>query len=265
MNNKLLRQICGQPWGIADANELIASLLTKSEMLEDDEKECEEPKEPMLSVVGNVALVNISGTITNADIPNSVTTQEIKTALLEAVYNTTADTVVLLFDSNGGSISGIPELATFIGNLRTNSTKTFISYTDTAMCSGALWLGVQADGVYCSNTALVGSMGAISITFDFEDAYVKQGVKPHIFTTGDLKGAGGKVGGHNEKQVRSLQAQVERYGQIFADAVQKARNLSAEQIDALKDAHVSIGQDAVKDGLVDGVITFEQLLKAYLH
>jgi ClpP class serine protease len=267
MNNKLLRQITGQPWCISNTDELIANVLNKVAMpLDDDEDDDKEPKvkEPMLSQIGNVALINISGTITNADIDDAVSVRDIKNSLLEAIYNTTADTIIMLFDSGGGSIAGIPELADFIYNIRTLSGKTIIAYTDTVMGSGALWLGVQCDGVYCSNTALIGSMGVISITFDFEDAYLKQGVKPHVFSTGDCKGAGGKVGGHSEKQVRSLEAQVERYGQIFAGAVQKARALTNTQIDALKDAHTSIGTDAIKDGLVDDVVSFEQLLKAYL-
>lgn len=258
-DSQKLRYITGQPWVVADVNDLINVIMG------DDDNDKEREPVNLVSQVNNISIIQVSGIINDSGIEGTISTAEIRDAFDEALSNTTTDVVLFIWDSGGGSIKGIPSLADYINKAKQRSSKTILSYTDTIMASGALWLGVQADAVFASKYASVGSMGAVMVTMDTQKALENQGIVPHVFTTGELKNTGATVGGHSEAQVRSLQAQVVKFGELFADAVKTARNLSDSQIKALSDAHTSIGGDAVKDGLVDAIMSLENVVSMYSH
>lgn len=104
----------------------------------------------------------------------------------EAADNPKVQGLILRFDSPGGSVTGIPEFGSQVAAFP----KPVVAFTDTQMCSAAYWLGAQADAVVASPSAIVGSIGVISSFYDVSQMLAAVGVKPEVFTSGDLKAAG---------------------------------------------------------------------------
>lgn len=137
----------------------------------------------------------------------------------EAADNPKVQGLILRFDSPGGSVTGIPEFGSQVAAFP----KPVVAFTDTQMCSAAYWLGAQADAVVASPSAIVGSIGVISSFYDVSQMLAAVGVKPEVFTSGDLKAAGIGSIPLTEDQRADWQARVDATGAAFREAVVAAR------------------------------------------
>lgn len=84
----------------------------------------------------------------------------------KALADPTIKALVLDIDSPGGEINGCSELADMIYSLRGN--KPIIAYASGSCCSGAYWIASACDKILAADTAILGSIGAVSI-FETDD------------------------------------------------------------------------------------------------
>jgi signal peptide peptidase SppA len=114
--------------------------------------------------------------------------------------------ILLDFDSPGGTITGIPELASLIAQKPVPT----VAYTEDMMASAAYYLAAGASAIVASPSASVGSIGVYIPWMDTSARYEQAGMKPDpiVNTGGDLKamGFGGKL---TEAQRAHLQAEVD--------------------------------------------------------
>ena len=170
--------------------------------------------------------------------------------------------IMIQIDSPGGTVAGQHELSEQIAK----ATKPVHAYVDGSMHSAALWAGVQADRVTAGPMAEIGSIGVVAVVHDSSEMAAKEGIKVHVVSTGDHKGAFTPGAEVTDEQVAKLQERVDEINVFFLDAVKKGRGLSASAVSKLATGEDWLAAKAVEAGLIDAVGTEEQavaeLLKA---
>src|SRR5574344_913660 len=79
----------------------------------------------------------------------------------KALSNPNIKAIVFDIDSPGGEVNGCSELADMIYNAR--GQKPIIAYASGSCCSGAYWIASACERIEASDTAILGSIGVVSI------------------------------------------------------------------------------------------------------
>jgi signal peptide peptidase SppA len=159
----------------------------------------------------------------------------------------------ILFDvaSPGGTVVGTPELAELVR--QAGQVKHTVAFVDNLMASAAVYAGIQANEVYITPSARMGSIGTVMGVLDDSVRMKMQGLKLELFTAGTHKGLGASGRGLNDADRRYLQAQVDEANAGFVAAVKAARPGVAKEV--LTEAKVYNGKAAVALGLADGIVS----------
>jgi len=156
--------------------------------------------------------------------------------------------VLLDIHSPGGTVTGTPETADMIRELRTK--KPVWAFTDSDACSGALWLGSQADLFYASESAEVGSCGVRMVLLDITEQLKDEGVKVNAIYSGKYKMLGASFKPLSDDEREMLQAESDRIHAQFKAAVKTVRNVDDEHLQG----QIFRGEEASGIGMVDGVV-----------
>lgn len=249
-------KILSETWlATPDVMESITSLINarvSGEKLSIMDAEDDEPKSRMVEQVGSVAVINVSGIIGKRlsameTMCGGVDVDAVRTAFAAANTDSNVSAIVLHVDSPGGAVTGVPELASHISASKAKPT---VAYTDTLMASGGYWLASAADAIYSSESARVGSIGAIVQIVDESEALNRMGVKVHTFKSGAWKDLGNSTRAMTDEEKEYMQSRIDAIGGRFRDTVKASRPLVD---DSALDAKVYDGDEALKLRLVDGI------------
>lgn len=163
----------------------------------------------------------------------------------------------LLFDfrSPGGSVTGLPELGRKIAGVKGKETQGF---TDSECCSGALWLAMQCESFYCTQSSQVGSIGVWTAYIDLSKAMKKAGEKVQAISAGKYKLMGAYWKPLTDEELGLLQADVDKIYRQFCEAV----NLRREVKEEFMQGQIFDGEEAVEAGIADGLVEeMEELLE----
>jgi len=228
-----------------------ASLPDAPDIDPDDDDE-EEPLKPDWETFGADAIIPVHGVLVAhaRDIPMSscgcgldVVNAMIDIAMADAEVNK----LIFDFDTPGGGVTGIPELAAKIAGITSKAT---IGFTDSECCSGGMWLASACQYFYSTGSASVGSIGVWTAYTDISRYLANQGENVQAISAGKYKllGAYWKPLADDERQL--LQADVDKiYGQ-FKEAI----NLRRAVEDQWMQGQIYDGERAVELGLADGLV-----------
>ena len=215
--------------------------------------------------IDKTAVIPIRGVITKSRsifsfFFGSWTTDGIRNAIQAAMVNTAISNIVLLIDSPGGTITGIQELAQFIGEAKTQ--KSITSFADGTLASAAYWIASAADKVFISSeTNRVGSIGVITIHIDYSKQNERSGENITEIFAGKYKAAGSPNKPLSEPDQKYFQDQIDYLYSIFVNDVAKFRGSDPETVlKNMADGRIFIGAQAISAGLIDGITTFEDLI-----
>lgn len=171
----------------------------------------------------------------------------------KAVQNPNIKGILLDIDSPGGEVNGCSELSDMIYQAR--GTKPIIAYASGACCSGAYWIASACDKILAADTAILGSIGVVSIfEKDDEDKTIEIVSSQSPNKRPDINTEEGKA---------KIQAQVDELAEVFIAKVARNRGITA--VDVVKEfgaGDVSVGQYAVRNGLADGLSSFEDIISS---
>lgn len=183
-------------------------------------------------------------------------------ALREQVNNPQVKAVIIDVDSPGGSVYGTDELASEIYAMR--GSKPIVAVSNSLMASAAYYSMSQADEVIVTPGGEVGSIGVIAMHVDQSEYNAKEGIKPTIVTFGKYKAEGNPHEPLNDEALANLQAQVDRYGNMFLKAVARGRGVSVETVRSkYGQGRVFGAQEAVSLGMADRVATLDQTIQRF--
>lgn len=216
---------------------------------------------PYKIVRGKTAVIELSGPLTKhwncmSWFFGGTATTDVRKALADAQNDSDVESILLLIDSPGGSVSGTADLASDVAS----SKKPIYSYFQDVGCSAAYWIGSQASKVFSNDTALVGNIGTVMVIDDTSEYWLSKGVVTHVISTGPYKGAGADGAPIADHHLEDFQREVDEINQVFTSSVAKARGFSAEEMAELADGRAHIGANAKTLGLIDDVASLDQVL-----
>jgi ClpP class serine protease len=184
--------------------------------------------------------------------------------IAEAVEETLADpmvhTLLLDFDTPGGMLLGLPELAARIKSA--SQTKRVIAWSEAQCCSAGYWLASQCQEFHVTPSSQIGCIGTYNACVDSSREWEMTGFKLELFKSGKLKALGLEGKAWTDEEREFMQSRADKHGAEFRSAVTAARP-GIEQ--ATMEGQWFDGADAVSLGLADSTVNrLEDLVFALL-
>jgi signal peptide peptidase SppA len=179
--------------------------------------------------------------------------------LEQAMADKAIEHIILDINSPGGTVVGVPEFGAMVRRAR--EVKPVIAYTETLMCSAAMWIGSQAEMIIATPSARVGSIGVYRTWLDDTAANEMDGLKRELFEAGKHKAAGLRPITDEERAI--FQSEVDR---IHAEFKSEVRRFRPDVPDDAMEGLVYVGEQAQEKHLVDAFVDcftdLERLLEA---
>lgn len=185
-------------------------------------------------------------------------TTEIRGQLRAAVDNRAIESIILHIDSPGGLVAGTADLAEEVR--RAAGRKRTIAFIEDMGASGAYWVASQASKIFVNPTALVGSIGVLSVLVDESKLADRLGLKVIPVSTGFAKETGVPGAPITDEQIADLQRIVDAIFKQFGGAVMRGRRMLQSQFDAVSAGQVFVGEEAVRRGLADRIASFNDVV-----
>lgn len=208
---------------------------------------------------GNIAVVPIHGVIGKGvrDLEKSsgvTDVGDIAKDIRKAVEAENVAGILLDIDSPGGTVTGVPELASRIAAAAT--LKPVVAFTDGEMNSAAYWLGSQANAVYSAPSATTGGIGVYQAFLDEAGAYQMSGRRYDVFKSGRFKAMGIPGTSLTDDQRAMLQANIDKVFGWFKTAVTAQRNIPATAMQG----QTFRADEAMANDIIDRVGTQEDAI-----
>ena len=216
----------------------------------------------MWRIEQDVAIISILGELTHRGAwigaQSGLVSYEGLTASLEAAaQDPSVKAIVLDIHSPGGQASGAIETGRLVAQLAQK--KPIIALANAMAASAAYAIAAGASKIVVTESAAVGSIGAIFLHLDRTDQMNKSGIKPTVLRSVSHKALGSSAEALSDEAHAHLMEQILSIHSLFAAFVSERRGLSIEAIDALKGA-TFMGAAALAVGLADEVGTLSSVL-----
>lgn len=220
-------------------------------------------------VQGAVAVIQVMGTLmhraeTDTRMSGGTTVTALARQFDEAMANPDISAIVFDFDSPGGSIDGIQELATKIFKARGKG-KRIVGVANAHAHSAAYWLIAACDEAVVTPSGEVGDIGVFGIHTDTSEADARAGIKRTLIKAGKHKAELNPFTPLSAEALEAQQARVDEMYNAMTAAIGKYRGVSAAAVKSGFGEGRSVGaKKAVELGMVDRVATFEQVIQDLL-
>jgi signal peptide peptidase SppA len=215
-------------------------------------------------VVDGVAVIPIQGVLVHGNAYSwwgQTSYGTIRACLDLAVADAEVRAILLHVDSPGGEVAGCFDLADHIYALR--AVKPVAAIVDECACSAAYALACAAEKILAPRSAVIGSIGVITMHLDVTAALEQAGLKVTTIQFGGRKSDSYSTTPLSDDARDRMQADVDRLGEMFVALVARNRGLDADKVRATE-AGVFLGQAAVEQGLADAVMPTDAAFAAVL-
>lgn len=186
-------------------------------------------------------------------------TVDARRSLREMDNDPRVSAIMLHIDSPGGHVFGTQELADEVSAIdKTTPVHAFIEDNGT---SAAYWVASQARKITANPMGWVGSLGVMATLVDDSEALSMEGVKVHVVSTGELKGAGAPGAPVTDQLIMMVARLIEGASSEFKRAVSSGRGIPASKIDPLWTGDVWLAPEAKSRGLIDRVESWSAALE----
>ncbi len=173
--------------------------------------------------------------------------------LVEVADNPQVKSIVLEFNTPGGSINGINEGAEYIAMIQESTGKKITAYVDGACASAGYWLAASCHEIVLSKTGQVGSIGAV-LQYD---ASQDDGTASLVSSRAKNK----RPDLATEAGRELIQATLDDIEDIFLESAAAGRGMTATALaEAGNYGGMLVGQKAVNAGLADRTSNFKTLI-----
>jgi protease-4 len=199
-----------------------------------------------------IAVVQVRGAIGGA-----VRTDDLLRTIGQARRNPRVRAVLFEIDSPGGTAIASEQL--YVAVRRLAARKPVVAWIKGTGASGAYFLACAATRVLAFPSAIVGSIGVISVRPVVVDALRRVGARVVVTKTGPFKDLGApwrEPTAEDEAREREL---VDAIFQRFTGAVRSARGYDEASLARVTTGEVWLGTRALELGLIDGIADDEEV------
>lgn len=217
------------------------------------------PTQPFSSGHKNVTVLHIDGTI--GDDEDTYNQEWITSAIKRAEMDRDNKGIVLKINSPGGSVYESDETYLNLMDYKKHTGRPIYAYAEDLMASGGYYIAAASDEIYANRNSLVGSIGVIGFqSVDATGLLNKFGIKVTTIHSGKDKIMGSLASELTEEQKAQLQSMTDECYEQFVAIVAKSRKMSLKQAKTLATGGVFSAKQAKKNGLIDGVMRYEEFL-----
>lgn len=219
---------------------------------------------------GKIALIPVVGIISHRmnmidsiSGPGGTSIQKLTAQFRQALEDSDCKAIVLDVDSPGGTVDGVPELASEIYEARKR--KPVIAVCNSMACSAAYWLASSAGEVLITPSGQCGSIGVYMLHQDESEALKKSGIKVTIVKAGKYKAEGNSTEPLSDEALAAVQDKVNQVYSMFVKSVAGNRGTSQTAVrEGYGQGRSLLAKDAVKSGLADRVGSLDDVLAELL-
>lgn len=232
----------------------------------DEEEEDDKPLgSHLIEKVGEVGIIKISGSLTNAHsgwhvfMAGRITSYEaIGGAVDLLLEDREVSKIALKISSGGGAVTGIDSIAQKIR--RADTQKPVIAHTSTHAFSAAYWLAASAREIVATRMAELGSIGTLMVHQSVHRMAKDAGIDITVFRAGKYKAVGHPMESLSDEVKEYLQADIDKANSFFLEHVSMRRNLMVSNKAVWAEGKTFFAGEAQSVGLVDRVGDLEDIL-----
>ncbi len=208
-----------------------------------------------------VAIIPVFGVISKrmnmfTRVSGGVSTEILSSDFKKALISDDVKAILLNADTPGGTVDGTKACADMIYKAR--GQKPIITFANGQMTSGGMWIGSAADEIVAEETAVLGSIGVISIHEERSEADKKEGITKTVITAGKYKGIGNDAQPLTQEGKEYIQERLNYLYEIFGNAIALQRLVEPKEVfETMADGKIFIGKQALDIGLIDHIGCFE--------
>ncbi|MDL9985879.1 signal peptide peptidase SppA [Providencia rettgeri] len=205
---------------------------------------------------GNIAVIVVQGAIMDGPQTAGIAGGDtIAAQIRDARLDDNIKAIVLRVNSPGGSVSASDLIHSELASAHAAGKPVVVSMGGMA-ASGGYWVSTPADYIIASPNTLTGSIGIFGVINTFEKSLDSIGVYTDGVSTSPLADIS-LTKGISPQFADMMQITIENGYETFIGLVAKARHKTPAEIDKIAQGRVWIGQDALKNGLVDQLGDFD--------
>lgn len=210
----------------------------------------------------NVAVIVAAGEITfGSQGPGTIGAESTSDLLRRAGNDDSVAAVVLRVDSPGGSSFASEIIAHEVEELRSSGKPVVVSMGSVA-ASGGYWISAGADRIIASPATITGSIGIFGMIPTYQRSLDALGIA--------VDGTGTTIWSGELRPDREMSAHTRELFQIlmedgymdFISRVARERGMDVDDVDTIGQGRVWTGADALENGLVDELGSFDDAVRA---
>jgi protease-4 len=205
------------------------------------------------------AIIEVNGVIAAAQ---DASADNIISALRDAFEDEQVSGIVLRINSPGGSPVQSGYVYDEIKRLKQTRELPVYAVIADLGASGAYYIAAAADEIYADKASLVGSIGVVGSSFGFTGVMEKFGVERRLYTSGEHKGFLDPFSPENPKEKEFWESVLKVTHNQFIEQVRLGRGDRLKETPDMFSGLVWSGEQAVEMGLIDGLSSTSQLVRA---
>jgi protease IV len=178
--------------------------------------------------------------------------------------------IILRVDSPGGGVSASQEIYREVKRVKDDKKKKVVVSMASVAASGGYYIACPADKIFANPGSITGSIGVIAEWINYKGLAEWAKLKPVVFKSGEFKDTGSPTRELTESEKKYFQSMVDEFYNQFVGAVAEGRQgkgeagaeLTKEKVVQLADGRVYTGETAKRNGLVDEIGNYEDVVKA---
>jgi protease-4 len=215
-----------------------------------------------------MAIIYATGTITRGEnkddmfIGNTMGCESIAEAIRTARENPAVKVIILRIDSGGG-LALASEIIWREVELTTsgkNKKPVIVSMSDVA-ASGGYFIACAADEIYADPLTTTGSIGVIAGKMNVKELFVKIGINIEHIKRGEHAGIFSSSRGFTPGEKEKIVEETKEIYKRFISKVAQGRSMTTEQVNEIGRGRIWTGDDALKNGLIDGIAGLYDVIK----
>lgn len=208
-----------------------------------------------------IAVIYAQGPVLYSEGSENVIGQDVfLEAIDEAVKNRRVKAIVLRIDSPGGS--ALTSDIIWNALVKAKEEKPLVVSMGNVAASGGYYLAVAGDEIYATDMTITGSIGVFATVPNIKGFSEDVGINASHVKTHD-NALGYSIFKTPEGHFRAtIKEGIEHVYDTFKQRVASGRNMTVEEVEAIAQGRVWTGEQALQNGLVDGLGGMDQAIEA---
>ncbi|MDD6881778.1 MAG: signal peptide peptidase SppA [Firmicutes bacterium] len=171
--------------------------------------------------------------------------------------------MILYVNTPGGSVFASDELYLKIREYQEVTGRPVYTSMQSQATSGGYYISASSDKIFANRNCWTGSLGVTMGSFyDISGLLDKLGIKTTTITAGEHKAMGSSTDGMSDDERAIFQSLVDEAYEQFVGIISEGRGMTTEEVKALADGRIYSAKQALDNGLIDSIGTYEETIEA---